>query len=47
MANQFELSTKLLTAAEEDMKLKKEATNEELSMIYGLEYCGNLRLPRK
>ncbi|KAK1389962.1 DNA-binding storekeeper protein-relatedtranscriptional regulator [Heracleum sosnowskyi] len=33
MANQFEASTKLLIAAEEDMLLKKKQLNEELSKI--------------
>lgn len=47
IANQFEASTKLLIAAEEDMLEKKKQLNEELSKIPRLEVLQKLQVAKK
>lgn len=47
IANQFEASTKLLIAAEEDMMLKKKQLNEELSKIPNLQVLQKLQVAKR
>ncbi|KAK1357878.1 hypothetical protein POM88_051134 [Heracleum sosnowskyi] len=47
MANQFEASTKLLIAVEEDMLLKKKQLNEELSKIPKLTILQKLQVAKR
>ncbi|KAK1373446.1 hypothetical protein POM88_029639 [Heracleum sosnowskyi] len=47
IANQFEASTKLLIAAEEDMLLKKKQLNEELSKIPKLIVLQKLQVAKR
>ena len=47
IANQFEASTKLLIAAEEDMMQKKKQLNDELSKIPNLTVLQKLQVAKK
>nr|XP_017225205.1 PREDICTED: uncharacterized protein LOC108201433 [Daucus carota subsp. sativus] len=47
LANQFEASTKLLIAAEEDMREKKKQLNQELSKIPELEVLQKLQVAKR
>ncbi|KAL1805669.1 hypothetical protein ACET3Z_028737 [Daucus carota] len=47
LANQFEASTKLLIAAEQDMIEKKKQLNEEISKIPGLQVLEKLQVAKK
>ncbi|KAK1355091.1 hypothetical protein POM88_048347 [Heracleum sosnowskyi] len=47
IANQFEASTKLLIAAEEDILLKKKQLNEELSKIPNLKVLKKLQVAKR
>ncbi|KAK1390311.1 hypothetical protein POM88_018489 [Heracleum sosnowskyi] len=47
IANQFEASTKLLIAAEEDILLKKKQLNEELSKIPNLKVLQKLQVAKR
>ena len=47
IANQFEASTKLLIAAEQDMIEKKKQLNEEISKIPGLQVLEKLQVAKK
>ena len=47
ISNQFEASTKLLIATEEDMMQKKKQLNDELSEIPNLTVLQKLQVPKK
>ncbi|WOG82022.1 hypothetical protein DCAR_0101181 [Daucus carota subsp. sativus] len=47
ISNQFEASTKLLIATEEDMMQKKKQLNDELSKIPNLTVLQKLQVPKK
>ncbi|KAL1823236.1 hypothetical protein ACET3Z_010014 [Daucus carota] len=47
LTNQFEASTKLLIAAEEDMREKKKQLNQELSKIPELEVLQKLQVAKR